>query len=1041
MQQFGEPLGAFQGQSLQDVGVEELPLFHPLRRQLPYAGADGGYEESGVVHSLQPGPAAARPGRCGNRADIIRQTQPVALRLPPEVETFQRLRTVGGIHQQPLPVGTAGEKAEHGVGGDVGAGQHQILYPAHGVPQLYRRRLAGRQRLGKPPLIAQMPHIEHLRVDVGEDGAQIVVGEGVQAQVGRGRRREIVAHLGRGYRGGVPGGGPAGIVPQHRLRFGFQFGGQLLPFVGFLNGVGQRQPGHRVGGVGHQAGVFRGDAQAGKAVGQGGAAHQHRHADALLPEIAHRFHHHLRRFHQQARQADDVGLMLPRRCDEFLGRHLDAQIDDPVAVVGKDDFHQILADVVHIALDGRQHHPAFDGAFHPLHMRLQVGDGELHRLGGLQHFGNDELVGVELPPHFGHAVHQRAVDDFQRRPFPQRLIQIVGQPLFAALDDGQRQPFIQRQILAFFVGGGRRLVAEMGGKGGHRVVAAIPDEVFRQLPLFLRNGGIAHHRFGVDDGHVEAGLDAVIQENRIQHFAPGGGQAKGDIGDSQNRLGLGQRLFDEPDALDGFGPGADIVGVAGADGKDQRVENQVFRRDAVFFGEQRGGTQGHFQLALAGDGLRLLRVVVDAAHHQRRPVAAGQRRHRLKAGLAILQIDRVDDGLALQPFQRQLNHGGVGGVDHYGRLDFAGDQFQELRHIRCLVAVGVLQADIQDMGAVAGLAAADFGGLFKGAVVNQAAEPAAAQHIGAFPDDGRAHLVVHQQRLDAGNAGFRRFHRAARRLAGGQLRQQPHVFVDGAAATPDDIHPAGLDEPPDGVRHRFRRFVVAAVFVGHSGVGDGGHRKAGQGGQTADMVGHELRPGGAVDANPQQFAVGQRGIERLHILPGQQRTHGLDGALHRHRRRAAQFGHGAVDALQPGLDVQRILAGFQQQHIGAALQQPRRLLMVGFGQFVESDAAGNGDGLGGRPHRAGHEPGPVGRAGGGGLPAGDDGGRAVEAAGFMGQPVFGQHHRRSAESVGFDDVGAGGQVAPVDFGDDFRAGDHQILVAAFVLGAAEIVGA
>ena len=56
-----------------------------------------------------------------------------------------------------------------------------------------------------------------------------------------------------------------------------------------------------------------------------------------------------------------------------------------------------------------------------------------------------------------------------------------------------------------------------------------------------------------------------------------------------------------------------------------------------------------------------------------------------------------------------------------------------------------------------------------------------------------------------------------------------------------------------------------------------------------------------------------------------------------------------------GLHVARVLAGLEQQEVRAALHQRAGLLVVGLPQLVESDAAGDRDGLGGGAHGAGDE--------------------------------------------------------------------------------------
>ena len=70
----------------------------------------------------------------------------------------------------------------------------------------------------------------------------------------------------------------------------------------------------------------------------------------------------------------------------------------------------------------------------------------------------------------------------------------------------------------------------------------------------------------------------------------------------------------------------------------------------------------------------------------------------------------------------------------------------------------------------------------------------------------------------------------------------------------------------------------------------------------------------------------------------------------------------ALDTDQAGLAVDRVLHGLQQQQVDAALDQPLGLLLVGVRELVESDAAGDRNGLGRRAHRARNKARPLGRA-------------------------------------------------------------------------------
>ncbi len=101
--------------------------------------------------------------------------------------------------------------------------------------------------------------------------------------------------------------------------------------------------------------------------------------------------------------------------------------------------------------------------------------------------------------------------------------------------------------------------------------------------------------------------------------------------------------------------------------------------------------------------------------------------HLLEALLAVLQVDRVDDRLALAVAQRHLDHGGVGGVDHERDLDPAGQLAHEAVHVGGLVAVGVGQADVEHLGARLDLGAADLGRLLEALGDDQLLELAASR--------------------------------------------------------------------------------------------------------------------------------------------------------------------------------------------------------------------------------------------------------------------------------------------------------------------------
>ena len=92
---------------------------------------------------------------------------------------------------------------------------------------------------------------------------------------------------------------------------------------------------------------------------------------------------------------------------------------------------------------------------------------------------------------------------------------------------------------------------------------------------------------------------------------------------------------------------------------------------------------------------------------------------------------------------------GVGRVDHDRHFDLLHQRFEEGGDVGHLVAVGILQADVEHVGAFAHLGTSDLGRLIDLAGGDQLLELAAAEDVGALADDHRARVVIDGQCLDA----------------------------------------------------------------------------------------------------------------------------------------------------------------------------------------------------------------------------------------------------------------------------------------------------
>ncbi len=259
-----------------------------------------------------------------------------------------------------------------------------------------------------------------------------------------------------------------------------------------------------------------------------------------------------------------------------------------------------------------------------------------------------------------------------------------------------------------------------------------------------------------------------------------------------------------------------------------------------------------------------------------------------------------------------------------------------------------------------------------------------------------------------------------------------------AAASADQIDPAIFREARDFSREHLGRLIVMPFFVGKARVGHARDEKFRNSRQRAQMIGHEVGTGRAVEAHPEQIAMRERGVKRLDILTAEQRAHRLDRSRHTDGGRDAEFCDRGLDSDEACLAVQRVVDGFEQQDVGAAFDQSFGLNLVAVAHLIEGDAAGDRDALGRRAHRARHEARFVGGAESRGFLARERRGEAVEFARFRLETVLGEHDRARLKARGLDYVGAHFEKACVHPANQIRPRAHDVLVASLVASAAVI---
>ena len=150
------------------------------------------------------------------------------------------------------------------------------------------------------------------------------------------------------------------------------------------------------------------------------AADEEGNVEALALHLGGDVNHLVERGGDEAGKTDRVRFPLARDGENLRRRRHHAEIDDLVVVAGEHDADDVLADVVHVALDGREHDRARGLALVAARglFRLHIGQELRHRLlhdaGGLDDLRQEHLAGAEQVADDVHARHQRAFDDVER---------------------------------------------------------------------------------------------------------------------------------------------------------------------------------------------------------------------------------------------------------------------------------------------------------------------------------------------------------------------------------------------------------------------------------------------------------------------------------------------------------------------------------------------------------------------------------------------------------------------------------------------------
>ena len=265
----------------------------------------------------------------------------------------------------------------------------------------------------------------------------------------------------------------------------------------------------------------------------------------------------------------------------------------------------------------------------------------------------------------------------------------------------------------------------------------------------------------------------------------------------------------------------------------------------------------------------------------------------------------------------------------------------------------------------------------------------------------------------------------------------------GAAAAADHLHTQILHE----VHHLHAHFGGRQPVVGdaadvfwQAGIRNAAHHEWTMGTEIAHMLLHLFRPSRTVKAEDIHRERFKNRHDRGNIRTHQHRAGGFHRDRNHQRPPLTAGAESLFNPLEGGLDLEHVLASFNNEQIHIPRQQALGLLAKGGLHGVEINMT-KGRQLGGGSNRSSHETRFGWRAVEIGHLPGEFSGPFVKGEGLGFQSVFGQYDRSGPEGIGFDHVGTHLQELAVHRLHGIGTGDHQVFVTTLQGSATEILGA
>ena len=257
----------------------------------------------------------------------------------------------------------------------------------------------------------------------------------------------------------------------------------------------------------------------------------------------------------------------------------------------------------------------------------------------------------------------------------------------------------------------------------------------------------------------------------------------------------------------------------------------------------------------------------------------------------------------------------------------------DLAHVGDAVPAYVVHAHVEQVRAVPGLRARDPHAVLVPALEHGVAERLGPVGVGPLADgQERGVLPERHVLVERRHTGLAPRPAPGDRAVRDPARQHGDVLRGGAAAPAHQGQAELPGEPVVGIRELGRGQGVARAVRGEdgqAGVRLAGDRDAGVRGQVAQVLAHLAGTGGAVQPEHVDAERLQRGERRADLGSEQHRPGRLDRDLGDDQGVRCQLGHRPPRPDDGRLGLEQVLAGLDDQRVGAAAQQALGVDLVG----------------------------------------------------------------------------------------------------------------